>query len=608
MQHPADEIIARYAQGRLPGAEAARWEAHLSSCHACGKKLADAGSDGFMQLVQQTPLEDSADTLASAKLFPELPPEMRSHGRYQIEKKLGHGGMGMVYQATHRLMHRPVALKMIRADLLATPLAVTRFRREVQAAASLSHPNIVTAHDAEEVAGVHFLVMEYVEGRSLDELVRQKGPLAVPVAISVAKQIAQGLHHAHSLGMIHRDIKPSNVMITRTGKAKILDFGLARWSGRQNEQTLPGITKTGTHLGTLLYAAPEQLQSASEVDARADLYSLGATMVYLLTGKPPAFCLEQAPEPIIWPTDTPEKLRAIVEQLFARDPSERYPSAKAVLEALNTIQEPGTQPESLASTRGLRYALMAAVGLVLILMGLLVERDLRPGKLPHGISPVEATRPEPMETAQGTTTPAPAKTEPVKQQSSLSAKTPTEQSWTSLLENIRPDRDSVAGVWRTSGGELTNYPAAGGRLTIPFQPPSEYDVRIVFTRRQGEHSVGMMLMHDGRQCTFELDAWEQHLAGFQNIHGQSLRSNANVTRRENEALQNNKRYTLVLEVRRRSMRALLDGREVSRYEGDGTGLEVDNKYWEMPANSKLGLLSWQSLTVFHQVEWRPRQE
>jgi len=209
-------------------------------------------------------------------------------------------------------------------------------------------------------------------------------------------------------------------------------------------------------------------------------------------------------------------------------------------------------------------------------------------------------------TEPGKTTPEPVKTATVKQQAPPPSKVNSNDGWTSLLETIQPDRDSVAGVWRKSGRELTNYPGAGGRLSIPFQPPSEYDVRIVFTRRQGEHSVGALLTHGGRQCTFELDAWEQHLAGFQNIHGQSLRSNDNPTRRENEALENGKRYSLILEVRRGSIRALLDGREVSCYEGDGSGLDVDSKYWEMPASSKLGLLSWQATTVFHQVDWRPR--
>jgi serine/threonine protein kinase len=607
MQHPADEVIAQFVQGRLSLAEAARWETHLSSCEECGRRLGAVGADGLMQLLQHTPIKPLVDTLPM-NLNPELPPEMRSHSRYHIERKLGHGGMGMVYQATHRLMHRPVALKMIRADLLATPLAITRFRREVQAAASLAHPNIVTAYDAEEVAGVHFLVMEYVEGRSLDELVRQKGPLAVPVVISVAKQIAQGLHHAHTQGMIHRDIKPSNVMITRTGKAKILDFGLARWSGRQGEQTLPNITATGTHLGTLMYASPEQLQSAGTVDARADLYSLGATLVFLLTGNPPPFALDQSSGPISWPSEVPDKLREIIEKLLEHQPDQRYASAKAVLEALNQVKEPASEPFRLQATKRLQYALLAAVGLVLVLGGLLIERMLRPATSPVALN--QSTRPQPTVNDKveqpARKTEEPQATKPVPHPTKPVEPAKMSDTWVSLMDAIDPDRDAVAGVWKKHQGELINYPGQGGRLAVPFEAVESYDLRVVFTRRQGINSVGAIVTMGKGRCTFELDAWGIHLSGFQNVNGNDLRHNDNPTRRENLGLENDRQYTLVLEVRPRSMRALLDNVEVSRYEGDGSDLMLDDKFWEMREGTRLGLLSWHSQTVFHQVQWRRR--
>ncbi|MFT3883725.1 MAG: serine/threonine-protein kinase [Gemmatales bacterium] len=322
------------------------------------------GSDHFIELLKQpSVVEEAASTIVSSAQFSELPAELRNHSRYSIQKRLGRGGMGMVYHAIHRLMNRQVALKMIRGDLLATPVAVTRFRREVQAAAHLDHANIVTAFDAEEVSGVHFLVMEYVEGKSLDQLVNQKGPLAVPLVCTIARQIAQGLHHAHSLGMIHRDIKPNNVMITRQGKVKILDFGLARWSGRREEKTLPQITMAGSHLGTLMYAAPEQRKSAGEVDVRADLYSLGATMVYLLTGKPPPFVKDDLPtEELTLPHEVPLEMQAIIRRLLMPLPQDRYPNAKSVVDALSSFSNNNNISSVAASpVKGLRYALLGRI-------------------------------------------------------------------------------------------------------------------------------------------------------------------------------------------------------------------------------------------------------
>lgn len=601
-KHPSPDAIAKFAQGRLSLAEAARWEQHFVVCDECGQKLAQVGNDNLIDLLKQASTRDeTACTMETSATFPELPMELRNHSRYAIQKRLGRGGMGMVYHAMHRLMNRQVALKMIRSDLLATPLAVSRFRREVQAAAQLDHANIVTAFDAEEVSGIHFLVMEYVEGRSLDQLVDQKGPLAIPVAVSIARQIAQGLHHAHSLGMIHRDIKPNNVMITRQGKIKILDFGLARWSGRSNEKTLPQITATGSHLGTLMYAAPEQRKSAGEVDARADVYSLGATLVYLLTGKPPPLkMVEGITEDLTLPTDVPLELQAVIQRMLMPLPADRYPSAKTVVDALTPYSSSNLSPVVTSQTKGLRYALMVAIALVLVMMGLLLENLFRnrgnhPATQATELAATTPVRANPPVTLPIETSPLPKTVPPPKVEQ-------LEDTWQSLLPLINPRRDRVAGNWSFVNEELTVGPSRGARLIIPIQVPAEYDLRITFTRRTGRNSIGAILMHGGKQCTMELDAWEQHLAGFQNVDGKSMLDNP--TRREGVALENNRRYTLLMEVRAESIRALLEGQEVSRYVGDGKNLSVDASYWAVPSNTTLGLLSWESWTTFHAVELR----
>lgn len=599
INHPSQEVISRFAQGRLSLAEAARWEQHFAGCEPCGEKLAQVGSDNFIDLLKQpSVIQEAASTVEMLTQFPELPAELRHHNRYSIQKRLGRGGMGMVYHATHRLMNRPVALKMIRGDLLATPVAVTRFRREVQAAAHLDHANIVTAFDAEEVSGVHFLVMEYVEGKSLDQLIIQKGPLAVPLVCSIARQIAQGLHHAHSLGMIHRDIKPNNVMITRQGKIKILDFGLARWSGRSDEKTLPQITMAGSHLGTLMYAAPEQRKSAGEVDVRADLYSLGATMVYLLTGKPPPFVKDDHPtEELLLPLEVPVELQAVINRMLMPLPEDRYPNAKTVVDALSALSSNNNISSAIPpQATALRYSLQGALVVVVVLIGLLIENYLR------NLVPLSAVQSDQSVVAL----PASRDQTVLSSERKPSSGTPEAQaeSWKSLLPLIHPQRDAVAGTWNVVNDGLSIGPTRGGRIVIPGRVPLEYDLRISFTRKAGKHSVGAVLVHGGRQCTFELDAWEQHLAGFQNVDGQSIIDNT--TRTNDCELENNHRYTLLIEVRAGSMRASLNDKEISQYRGNGKNLSVDDRYWAVPNNVALGLLSWESWTIFHSVELRPR--
>ena len=220
-----------------------------------------------------------------------LPKELNDHPRYRVVGALGAGGMGAVYRAEHRLMDRPVALKVIRGDLLGSALMVERFRGEVKAAARLaSHPNIVAAYDAEQAGETHLLVMEFVEGVDLAELVQRRGPLPVGEACEYVRQAALGLQHAFEDGMVHRDIKPQNLMRTTRGQVKILDFGLARFASEAashrarvkildfglarfaGQGASPGeMTSDGMVLGSAEYIAPEQIDDPHAADIRADI-------------------------------------------------------------------------------------------------------------------------------------------------------------------------------------------------------------------------------------------------------------------------------------------------------------------------------------------------
>ncbi|MFL5245280.1 MAG: serine/threonine-protein kinase [Gemmataceae bacterium] len=275
-------------------------------------------------------------------------------GQYRILDQLGSGGMGRVYKAEHRTMRRLVALKLLAPDLLKTERAQELFKREVRAVAQLHHPNIVTAYDANHVGDRYYLILEYVEGPNLDQLVREQGPLPVGQACDFIRQVALGLQHAHELGMVHRDIKPANLLIQRgdgrssRSVAKISDFGLARLH-ESDLMTSDGmgtiVTKDNVIMGTPDYLSPEQARSLHKVDIRSDLYSLGCTFYFLLAGRTPfpggntleklvRHGTEQARPLSEFRSDIPAPIVALIEKLMAKEAADRFQTPADLAAAL----------------------------------------------------------------------------------------------------------------------------------------------------------------------------------------------------------------------------------------------------------------------------------
>lgn len=276
-------------------------------------------------------------------------------GKYKVLERLGSGGMGSVYLCEHKFMRRRVAVKVLPIAKAEDPAALERFYREARAVAALDHPNIVRAYDIDRADKLHFLVMEYVDGASLQEMIRRGGPLSPLRAAHYLRQAALGLQHAHeTANLVHRDIKPGNILVDRSGVVKLLDMGLARFFNDDADN----ITKQYDEnvLGTADYLAPEQAVDSHSVDIRADIYSLGATFYFCLTGRTP-FSEGTVAQKLIWHqtrqpkpirsfrNDVSDELLAVIDKMMAKDAADRYQTPAEVVAALEPFtREPIPPP------------------------------------------------------------------------------------------------------------------------------------------------------------------------------------------------------------------------------------------------------------------------
>jgi serine/threonine-protein kinase len=334
------ELIDRLRKSKLVPAD--RLEGFLAAIQTGAVGTTDAMLDRLVGAGMITRFH--ADKLAAGK----YKGFQLGDDRYLILDQLGAGAMGQVFLAEHTQMRRLVALKVMNPHAFENdPVARERFFREARAAGTLDHPNIVRIYDLCQEGKILFLVMEFVEGVSLQEMVHRRGPLDVGAACHYARQVAFGLQHAHELGFVHRDIKPANLILERTGLVKILDLGLVR----SEAEAANGLTKQLDNkniLGTADYVAPEQAVDSSRVDVRADIYSLGATLYFLLAGRP-LFPEGRTAQKLVWQqikepvpidrlrSEVPPELAAVVHRMLQKRPADRFSTAEEVFDALGAF-------------------------------------------------------------------------------------------------------------------------------------------------------------------------------------------------------------------------------------------------------------------------------
>jgi serine/threonine protein kinase len=371
--HPSADVLKAFGLGKLDAASAGTVMDHLDLCADCRKEVAALSGDDFLARIRRArgrsstpaPADTPSDSVAGRKpplpppsrqtAVPNLPAELAANPQYEVLRELGRGGMGVVYLARNKLMDRLEVLKVVNKALLDRPGAVERFLREIRSAAKLSHVNVVAAYSALQLGDLLAFAMEYVEGEDLAALVKSRGPLPVPHACYYVQQAALGLQHAFEKKMVHRDIKPQNLMLAREGRkhvVKVLDFGLAKVKSEKADDT--GLTGEGKMLGTPDYIAPEQTLDAARADIRADVYSLGCTLYYLLTGAAPFkgrslyevlqahHSLEARPLNLARP-EVPEELAAVVRKMMAKEPARRYQTPAEVAQALSVFARQGAK-------------------------------------------------------------------------------------------------------------------------------------------------------------------------------------------------------------------------------------------------------------------------
>jgi serine/threonine-protein kinase len=566
-------------------------------------------------------------------------------GRFRLVGLLGQGAMGRVFRAEDTMLRRQVALKVLPKTVKRGQRTVEaeRLIREARAAATLEHPNAVQVFEVNEVGGVYYIAMELVEAGSLRELVEGHGPLDYVRACQLAAEAADALAHAHSMGIVHRDVKPANLLLSRTGRVKVADFGLARVEDASDLTSF-----LAESVGTPQFVAPEILQGVAAT-GKSDLYSLGATLWYLLTGKPPfeAGTTEEllhkhvnAPLPNLKKLrpDLPDGLVRAITTALAKDPGRRHGTTEQFASALRVHTIPvGASTQSLGhipiqvmdagqqqpiSAGRPKWLLPVSIGgaavAAAVVIGVIAFRGGAPARTEASNLPSAAAqhRPAPLAPQQPARDPivdaqpeaaaaasqAPAVTQaPTVVMTPAPAPAPAAPVTASphivnLMPMIDPPIAAVAGTWRFDKGDLVSDDGRPATLQIPYTPPAEYDFRVDFTPTADENSVQQHLYKAPFAFTWAMGT--KHDCGFEFVDGKHVWDSPF---KNTDRIQANQRYTSVVRVREGRVQAFLNGKLVVDASTNYANFSK-NPEFSQPDNTRLGLGTFHAPVRFHKVE------
>ncbi len=526
----------------------------------------------------------------------------RTLGPYDLIATLGEGGGGRVLRARHRTGRHEVALKVIPLPILADPSVIGRYRREARLGAKLEHPHIVRTRDCGEDGGFQWIALDLVEGGDLERRLRERGALPPAEALRIVRDLMSALVYAHGQGIIHRDIKPSNILFEADGTVKLADFGLAKDIAPESTQ----LTRTGSAMGTPNYLSPEQARSAKHVDARSDLYSLGATLYHMLAGRPPfdgespyevamRRLTEDPPPPSRHGPGVPPAVDSLVLRWMAREPSGRPASAAEAREELERLL--GAGPESSGGSRlpadvlpaaraaafprrrAVRTWSVAAVGLAALgWLGVWIAAQF------HAL-PQQQDRP--------------------------SANAPAAEPWVDLLPGVDPERDAVVGSWTRTAEGVRSDDASFARLQLGQAPAAEYDFEVIFSVAAddrdgfGQGEVFQVFTGGPGSGYARWAMWYYDFTWFGFVHADSEEPNR-TGRNDLGPLVPGVRYLSRIEIRAGRVRAFLDDRLAGEWTApDWAASRSPTARLRDP--DRLGIGAYRTRVTFHRVAARPHR-
>ncbi len=516
---------------------------------------------------------------------------------YKLVERIGEGAMGVVFKAYEESLGRHVAVKILSQRLSSDREFVQRFFSEARAIGALNDPNIIQIYLVSQQSETLFSAMELVEGKSLERMLDEHGKLPEREALDYIRQAAYGLQHAHEQGIIHRDIKPANLMITPKGIVKVTDFGLAKQISSDKK-----ITTTITAMGSPLYMSPEQAEGRP-VDHRSDIYSLGATLFHLLAGRPlyvgetpMDIMMQQVQRSVPNIRQFNSSVSFAVERMMLRmlekTPSQRYQSYQDLLGDL--------EPLALARSSTLRTMPVRRPhdrALVIVLLGLVIVLGWLLWTKPTRLNPIPPPQPtgqiQPPQSNETASNPATEVEGPIP---------PALPGATDLLALIEPVRDSIRGKWRITDGVLRSDSSPGTLLEIPYQPPDEYDYRIVFRRRaKPPPDLNMILSHAGHSFNWVMGGWGNSVAGFEVVGDRRADDNLSTIKRSQ--ILSDRIHTAEIQVRQDHLKVYLDGELISQLATDYSNLSILDM-WKLRDGKHLGLGTYKTATMFYRVELR----